>query len=108
MHLDSFYVLNIGHILLHLRCWEMRMDVLLFFPLHRPTIQCLKFIAQIIIGGTKTYLGTYETVKEAAIACDRAVLKANRSISLLNFPDMVHNLDVEPKPYNTIFNLIGF
>jgi hypothetical protein len=39
----------------------------------------------------------YVTAKEAAIAYDRAVLKANQSISLLNFPDMVHNLDVEPK-----------
>jgi hypothetical protein len=32
-----------------------------------------------------------------AVAYDRAVLKANQSTSLLNFPDMVHNLDVEPK-----------
>ena len=39
----------------------------------------------------------YDTVKEAAIAYDRAVLKANKSTTLLNFPDMVHNLDVEPK-----------
>ena len=28
---------------------------------------------------------------------DRAILKANQSTTLLNFPDMVHNLDVEPK-----------
>jgi hypothetical protein len=42
-------------------------------------------------------LGTYDTAKEAAIAYDRAVLKTNKSTSLLNFPDMVHNLDVEPK-----------
>ena len=53
--------------------------------------------AQIKIGGKNSYLGTYDTAKEAAIAYDRAVLKANRSTSLLNFPDMVHNLDVEPK-----------
>jgi len=39
----------------------------------------------------------YDTAKEAAIAYDRAVLKANKSTTLLNFPDMVHNLDVEPK-----------
>ena len=56
-----------------------------------------KFAAYIIIDGKKTHIGTYETTKEAAIAYDRAVLKANRSTSLLNFPDMVHNLDVEPK-----------
>ena len=57
-----------------------------------------KFKGQIIIGGKNTHIGTYDTVKEAAIAYDRAVLKANQCTSLLNFPDMVHNLDVEPKP----------
>ena len=56
-----------------------------------------KFDAGIKIGGKKSYLGTYDTAKEAAIAYDRAVLKANQSTTLLNFPDMVHNLDVEPK-----------
>jgi len=56
-----------------------------------------KFAAKISIGGKWTHIGNYDTPKEAAIAYDRAVLKANRSTSLLNFPDMVHNLDVEPK-----------
>ena len=56
-----------------------------------------KFKSEIKIGGKKTYLGTFETAKEAAIVYDRATLKANKSTSLLNFPDMVHNLDVEPK-----------
>ena len=56
-----------------------------------------KFIAFIVIVGKKRHIGTYETAKEAAVAYDRAVLKANQSTSLLNFPDMVHNLDVEPK-----------
>jgi hypothetical protein len=56
-----------------------------------------KFMAQSMIGGKVTGLGYYETAKEAAIAYDRAVLKANKSTTLLNFPDMVHNLDVEPK-----------
>ena len=55
------------------------------------------FQTQIIIGGKNTHIGTYETAKEAAIAYDRFVLKANQCTSLLNFPDMVHNLDVEPK-----------
>ena len=50
-----------------------------------------------VIGGKSTPLGTYETAKEAAIAYDRAALKANLPTILLNFPDMVHNLDVEPK-----------
>ena len=56
-----------------------------------------KFKGQIGIGSKKIGLGTFETAKEAAIMYDRAVLKANHSKTLLNFPDMVHNLDVEPK-----------
>ena len=57
-----------------------------------------KFKASIKIGGKPTtHLGTYDTAKEAAVAYDRAVLKANQSSTLLNFPGMVHNLDVEPK-----------
>ena len=55
------------------------------------------FRAQIMIGGKHKQIGTYDTAKEAAIAYDRAILKASRPTSLLNFPDMVHNLDVEPK-----------
>jgi len=56
-----------------------------------------KFQASITIAGKWTNHGTHDTAKEAAVAYDRAVLKANKSTSLLNFPDMVHNLDVEPK-----------
>ena len=56
-----------------------------------------KFKGQIMIDGKVTGLGNYDTAKEAAVAYDRAVLKANKSTTLLNFPDMVHNLDVEPK-----------
>ena len=56
-----------------------------------------KFAARMVIGGKLTYLGTHETAKDAAVAYDRFVLKANLSTSFLNFPDMVHNLDVEPK-----------
>jgi hypothetical protein len=55
------------------------------------------FRAVIVINGKNMYSGTYDTAKDAAIAYDRALLKANKSTSLLNFPDMVHNLDVEPK-----------
>ena len=36
-----------------------------------------KFMAQISIGGKRSYIGTYDTPKEAAIAFDRAALKAN-------------------------------
>ena len=56
-----------------------------------------KYQAFITIDSKSVYIGNYDTTKEAAIAYDRAILKAKRSTSLLNFPDMVHNLDVEPK-----------
>ena len=56
-----------------------------------------KFFVQVWIDGKNTRIGTYDTAKEAAIAYDRTVLKANKCTTLLNFPDMVHNLDVEPK-----------
>jgi hypothetical protein len=52
---------------------------------------------QITISGKRIQLYGFKTAKEAAIAYDRAVLKSNQSTTLLNFPDMVHNLDVEPK-----------
>ena len=55
-----------------------------------------KFQTLMRIGGKVTYIGQYDTAKEAAIAHDRAVLKANISKTYLNFPDMVHNLDEEP------------
>ena len=55
-----------------------------------------KFHSRIWINGKKINLGTYVTAKEAATAYDRAVLKNNKSKTKLNFPDMVHNLDVEP------------
>ena len=58
----------------------------------------MKFKARVAIANGKyDCLGTYDTAKEAAVAYDRAVHKQNKSKSLLNFPDMVHNLDIEPK-----------
>ena len=56
-----------------------------------------KFNAGIKVGGKQKYIGTYDTPKEAAIAYDRFILKNKQSTSSLNFPGMVHNLDVEPK-----------
>ena len=56
-----------------------------------------KFRAQTRIAGKLTRIGIFETAKEAAVAYDRVVLKYNQCTSLLNFPGMVHNLDVEPK-----------
>ena len=66
------------------------------------------FQAKIVIGGKLTHIGMYDTSKEAAIAYDRAVLKANKSKTLLNFPDMVHNLDVEPKRKKYAHSLSGY
>ena len=67
-----------------------------------------KFKVDTTIDGKKIQLYGFETAKEAAIACDRFILKANLSTSLLNFPDMVHNLDVEPKrPVNPSVRLPG-
>jgi hypothetical protein len=63
---------------------------------------------QIPINGKVTYIGIYDTAIEAAIAYDRAVLKANKSKTLLNFPDMVHNLDVEPKRKNIKRSSTGY
>ena len=54
------------------------------------------YIVRCRIHGKETYIGLYVTARDAAIAYDRAVLKANQSKTKLNFPDMVHNLDVEP------------
>ena len=67
-----------------------------------------KYQATITTGSKKTHLGTYDTPKDAAVAYDRAVLKANKSTSLLNFPDMVHNLDVEPKRKKYKRSLSGY
>ena len=55
------------------------------------------FKVQISINGKRSITNGFETAREAAIAYDRAVLKANQSTTLLNFPGMVHNLHVEPK-----------
>ena len=55
-------------------------------------------------------LGTFDNAKDGAIAYDRAVLKHNRSTTLLNFPGMKHNLEVEPKrkKYKAIFSINNF
>ena len=67
--------------------------------------------ASIMVDGNALKLGLYETKKQAAIAYDREVFKQKLSTSLLNFPDMVHNLDVEPKRKKRILrsnNTVGY
>jgi hypothetical protein len=45
-----------------------------------------RFVAQIAVNKKMTYLGTYDTPKEAAVVYDRAVIKHNLSKDRLNFP----------------------
>ena len=47
-----------------------------------------KFVAQMNIDGKCMFLGSFLTRKEAAIAYDRAAIKAKRPMSSLNFPDI--------------------
>ena len=53
--------------------------------------------AQIVIKGKGTYLGLFNTRKQAAVAYDHAVHKHRLPKSSLNFPTMKHNLNKEPK-----------
>ena len=51
-----------------------------------------KFRAYIDIDGNRTYISTYDTAKEAAIAYDRFIRSKNLEHSLsLNFPDEINN-----------------
>ena len=53
--------------------------------------------AEIQFKGKKTFLGYFNTLKQAAIAYDHAVHKHRLPKSWLNFPSMKHNLNKEPK-----------
>ena len=53
--------------------------------------------AQITVESEQHNLGHFNTCKQAAIAHDYALRKYAQPVSLLNFPTMKHDLDMEPK-----------
>ena len=55
-----------------------------------------RYKAAFYVDGKRNHLGSFVTVKEAAIAWDLAAIQAKLSTSLLNFPDMIH-IHVEKK-----------
>jgi hypothetical protein len=56
-----------------------------------------RFQAQIYINKKKTYLGRYDTPKEAAVAYDRAVIKYNLPKDRLNWPDGYPKINTKKK-----------
>ena len=56
-----------------------------------------KFQSAITIDHKMRYFGVFENAYDAAVCSDCAIHKYHKSVSLLNFPNMIHNLDVEPK-----------
>jgi hypothetical protein len=54
-----------------------------------------RFKAQILINTKSTYLGTYDTPKEAAVAYDRALIKYNLSKDKLNFSNCNYTNNTE-------------
>ncbi|KAL7609111.1 hypothetical protein Lser_V15G14126 [Lactuca serriola] len=56
-----------------------------------------KFSAEICARGRRRWLGTYDTAEEAAMAFDRAAFKERGSDTVLNFPDLIGNLNVSPE-----------
>jgi len=56
-----------------------------------------RFEARIFVNKKPTYLGTYNTPKEAAVAYDRAVIKYNLSKDKLNWPDGYPKLNTNKK-----------
>jgi hypothetical protein len=49
----------------------------------------------ISINSKNTYLGTFDTAKEAARAYDQAILKYNQPIVKLNFPPQTTNDEIQ-------------
>jgi len=61
------------------------------------SVRAGKFQSAITIDHKMRYFGVFENAYDAAVCSDRAIHKYHKSVSLLNFPNMIHNLDVEPK-----------
>ena len=57
-----------------------------------------RFMANIFIGGKRQYIGTFGTIKEAAVAWDLAAIQAKRPKSDLNFPFLYDCRVIETSP----------
>ena len=60
-----------------------------------------KFKAQISINGTTKSLGTHNTAKEAAIVYDQAIVKYNKPLTSLNFPQQpttTNEIEIKEEP----------
>ena len=57
-----------------------------------------RFQTQCRINGVRTYLGTYTTLKEAAMAWDRAAVKRGDAANNLNYPKINYKKEFQKKP----------
>ena len=62
-----------------------------------------RFQANIRIGGTQQYIGTFDTAEEAAIAYDHAAIFYEQPTSSLNFPNSNYEIEKIKKEMDLIF-----